>query len=111
MLFDFNRSIELSEEDKREFQTLHNLAKPRKVARAAEELHDRAYNKVLSFGNVKFSCDVSIEFFYLSKWIEQQKLELKNHPRYCGESDTEIEKFAVEDSYILCQEMCRRSLI
>ena len=110
-LFDFNRSIHLSEGDRKEFKSLHDLSSAEEVAQVSQKLYDKAFHKVLEFDDIKLGCDLSIELFYLYKRVEKSKLRLKNHPFNNGQSDEQIGGMAAENCSALCQQMYRRTLI
>jgi hypothetical protein len=62
-IMDFNRNIELSEEERMEFKPIesHHLGE------ALEQLHTKAFSQEMSYDTIKFFRHRSIELFFLYK--------------------------------------------
>ena len=110
-VYDFNRSIQLSDDDTKNFKSLHNLFNAEELVEVSQKLHFKALHKALEFRDIKSNRDLSIEFFYLYKRVEKSKLRLKSLNESGGDSDDKLGDEAAEATMFLCQNMCRRTLI
>ena len=110
-VYDFNRTIQLSEDDMKKFKSLHDLYNAAELVKVSQKLHFKAVRNVLEFRDITSNYNQSIEFFYLYKSVENTKLHLKNRPQNAGDSDEMLENEATENNIFVCQDMCRRALI
>ena len=110
-VYDFNRSIQLSEDDIKNFKSLNSLSNDEELVEVSIKLHFKALHKALEFRDIKSSRDLSIELFYLYKRVEKSKLRLKNLNENERDSDEQLGDDAAQTNMSLCQQMCRRTLI
>lgn len=106
-IVDFNRNIDVSEEEKLEFKPTES----EHLGEALEKLHSKAFFQEMSYDAIKFNRNRSIELFFLYKRAVKLKLKLKNDELFHDKPDSQLEEIAAAEYYIFCQNMCRRAMI
>ena len=70
-IVDFNRNIDVSEEEKLEFKSTES----QQLGEALEQLHTKAFFQEMSYDAIKFNRNRSIELFFLYKRTVKLKLK------------------------------------
>jgi hypothetical protein len=106
-LVDANREVELSDEDKSQFQQSNS----RHLGEALGRLHFKAFSGTLTFDNVKAIRYRSAELLFLYNRAERKKEEFQGDEVFKGKSDSELEALVASEFQNFAQRMCRRSMI
>lgn len=104
---DFNRKLEMTEQDRNEFK----MRVSEHLGESLEELHSKAYAGRMSFDNIKANRSRSVELYFLYVRAQQKKAEFKCDEEFSQKNSDDLEKMVADEYQGFAQRMCRRSMI